>query len=347
MQALNAEAENNIYNLRGPLEVVVNITNKCNLRCLHCFNDSGIKGQDELMDAELLSLIDELCRIKPFNVCFSGGEPLIRRRLLLEAMHKLSSHGIRISLVTNGTLLDKETANDLVKAGVRDLEVSLDGARAETHEKMRRLPGSFDKAINALRLFGEAGVPSYGPCFTITKFNAYEIETVITLTEEIGAPSLMIRPLLFTGRANSAYNDIAPTLAQYRAVRSIVESYMRRPNKRLEIVFPDPMSHIFVFANGKPYYGIEIKADGSIIPSPNLQLKLGNIRDHTVTEYWNAGWAEIWQKPLIRSITSLVYCSKDLQKVEDAIQGLNTSHIDLISNNLLLSSEFTNIVIIA
>lgn len=75
----------------GPHQISFDITNKCNLRCLHCYNSSGenLASQNELTDQEVLDFIDEFKSIKLLNFCFCGGEPLLRKELIVEAAKRL------------------------------------------------------------------------------------------------------------------------------------------------------------------------------------------------------------------------------------------------------------------
>ena len=69
----------------GPLHLALDITNKCNYRCLHCYNASGENCvvDNELTDEEVLELINQISKIKPHTFCFCGGEPLLRKDLIV------------------------------------------------------------------------------------------------------------------------------------------------------------------------------------------------------------------------------------------------------------------------
>lgn len=123
--------------LRGPSQISFDITNRCNFRCLHCFNRSGEVNSSELTNNEVLELIKDIVFTKPFNFCFCGGEPLLREKVLCESATILTNQGIMVSMVTNGYLLNKARAVRLKKAGISRIQVSLDGAKAKTHETLR------------------------------------------------------------------------------------------------------------------------------------------------------------------------------------------------------------------
>ena len=88
--------------LSGPLHIAIDITNKCNAKCLHCFNRSG-NGllRNEISDREMLEIFKEIAVIKPFSTCFCGGEPMMKYDLVLRATEVLKNGGVpNIAMVT-------------------------------------------------------------------------------------------------------------------------------------------------------------------------------------------------------------------------------------------------------
>lgn len=316
--------------LKGPLQIVFNITNRCNLRCLHCFNQSGENLKEkELTEKEVLELIEEISDIKPFNLCFSGGEPLIRKELLLKSAKILSSKGIRLSLVTNGYFLDKKTVKELKDSGVSDIEVSIDGATSETHERLRGTKGSFYRALKALKNLHEVDFPTYEASFVVTKFNIDELEETVLLLEKIHVPALFIRPMLIIGTAEKFVNELLPDSNQYREVWRKITKIKSKGGNKIEVEFYDPLNHLLIFPKKDFFYGIEIKADGSLILSPHFQIKVGNIRNHRLVEYWEAGLPFVWKLPKIRKLLSQINTQADLIKIHNKINSYN---FDLIND---------------
>ena len=103
--------------LKAPLQVALDITNKCNLRCLHCFNSSGENQiiEAEMTDDEVLSFVDTLVPMQLYNICFCGGEPLMRKELLLKCIKKLSVNNSTISMVSNGLLATTEILDAIIE----------------------------------------------------------------------------------------------------------------------------------------------------------------------------------------------------------------------------------------
>ncbi len=313
--------------LKGPTQLVLDITNRCNLRCLHCFNSSG-DGNNELSDKEIIRLIFEIVRIRPFNVCFSGGEPLLRRNLLFDCLEILASNSIRTVVLTNGTLLNKKTIKTFLKLKVQEIEVSLDGPTEEIHNRLRG-NSFFIKIIETLKTLKEMQFPQYEVSLVITPFNWRELSSMIIFLSELETPLLILRPMLICGRALKYKDSLLPTPLQYRKVWYMINNLANRKETKIKIMYVDPLSHIYSFSSGKDFFGMEIKANGDLIISPYIQLPIGNIRRHSLEDYWNKGWPLVWQLQIIKNLISKIKGSS-FEEVESAIKQIR--RIDLIDN---------------
>jgi radical SAM protein with 4Fe4S-binding SPASM domain len=159
---------------RVPRHVIWEITAACNLRCVHCEGNSGARRPDELTAEEALGLCDDLAAAGAKLCNVTGGEPLLRRDW--EAIcARLAGHGIDVTLVTNGTLLDDDAIRRARAAGVRRVALSLDGRR-ETHDRIRPAPAvrgsNFDRVMTALDRLRAAELEAAA----ITHFNRWNLD---------------------------------------------------------------------------------------------------------------------------------------------------------------------------
>ena len=136
--------------LYAPFLVVWDFTHKCNLNCKHCYSSSGAIKETELTTQEALNVVDQLAESGVTALAFSGGEPLSRKDFFTVARHAVK-RGLYISVATNGTLLIKENVRKLKQIGVHYVEVSIDGATANTHDAFRGVPGAFEKAVAGIK----------------------------------------------------------------------------------------------------------------------------------------------------------------------------------------------------
>lgn len=161
----------------GPV-VVWNSTRTCNLKCIHCYMASeAVRYENELSTAEAKKFIDGLAEFRVPVIIFSGGEPLIRPDFF-ELARYAGCRGLRVTISTNGTLIDRETAREIKKIGVGYVGISLDGVGAKNDE-FRKMPGAFEKTLAGIRNCRETG-QRVGLRFTINRHNYGEIENIFT-----------------------------------------------------------------------------------------------------------------------------------------------------------------------
>ena len=132
---------------RVPRVVIWETTVACNFRCLHCEIAAGARRGDELDTNEALAVCDALAGLGCQQCNVSGGEPLLRKDWPL-ICQRLASHGIRVTLISNGSLVDADVVRRAAEHGVSGFALSLDGMQA-THDRVRVWHGG-DSAFAAL-----------------------------------------------------------------------------------------------------------------------------------------------------------------------------------------------------
>ena len=124
---------------REPRICIWEITRRCNLRCLHCENECGDPSSRELSVDKIREVARELVQLGGRRVDVTGGEPLMHPRWE-DICRQLAGMGLRLSLISNGTLLDQENLTRALDSGVVAFGISLDGLQA-THDSIRVRPG--------------------------------------------------------------------------------------------------------------------------------------------------------------------------------------------------------------
>lgn len=299
--------------VRGPMEWAVDLTNRCVGRCLHCFNRSWSMRRDELSDDELLEVASQVAALKPIGLCFCGGEPLLRLDLLCRATQVLARAGTLVNIVTTGFLLDAEAALRLKDAGIHTVQVSLDGAEATSHERLRLLEGGYRAATSALKHLADVGLRT-GVAFAPTRFNAGEFPRVIEIARDLGAFEVRVQPLMPLGEGLIHWIDISPTPWQIRAIVACCQEHIHRCSTAPTVTWGDPVDHLIRFAQfyDAVCHDVQITSDGYLTPSPYLPLFLGNVRRHSLSEYWRAGLARAWDHELVRGLAFEVRSIDDL-----------------------------------
>ena len=106
---------------------------------------------------------------------FSGGEPLLRKDLY-DAIERASDNGMLCTIASNGTLMTREVAEKLAKAGIKRVEIGLDGATPGTHDFLRNKAGSFEATIEGIENCASAGFDELAVTMTLHSNNINELE---------------------------------------------------------------------------------------------------------------------------------------------------------------------------
>lgn len=165
------------------------LTKGCNLRCIHCrASATELSSPDDLSTGAAKAIIDQIAETSRPILVLSGGEPLFRRDIF-ELARYATDKGLRAALATNGTLVRKSVARNIVDSGIKRVAISLDGADAPTHDRFRGIPGAFDGAITGFRNLKDLGM-SMQINTTIARHNAHQLPLVLDLARSIGADAL-------------------------------------------------------------------------------------------------------------------------------------------------------------
>lgn len=206
---------------RRPI-VVWNITRACNLKCVHCYNDSGAdKAAHELTADASKAVLDDLAQFGVPSVLFSGGEPLMRKDLF-ELIEYAVGLGLRTVISTNGTLIDVDTAREIRQAGVSYVGVSLDGI-GEVNDKFRGVVGAFERAVKGIRNCQDAGV-RVGLRLTLTRRNVQDLESFFEFFQTENIERACFYHLVPSGRGE----DIADEDLTHTQTRTAVDTILAK-----------------------------------------------------------------------------------------------------------------------
>ena len=141
-----------------PRFVVWELTLACNMQCEHCGSAAGKKRDDELTLDEMYRVIDELAELDCERITLLGGEPLIHPHWE-DLAERIKENGFGANVITNAWTLDREDVCDaLARSGITIVGISLDGLE-ENHDKLRRRPGSFKRALRGMELLRKRKLP--------------------------------------------------------------------------------------------------------------------------------------------------------------------------------------------
>lgn len=283
-----------------PFLISWNVTQRCNLRCAHCYIDSSelsTADPGELTTDEGIGLIDQIADFTPgAMLVFSGGEPLLREDLP-ELIRAASDKRLMPVLGTNGTLLNDDTAKKLRECGVKGVGISLDSLNPAKHDAFRGVQGAWEKTMKGIIACRKHGL-EFQIQTTVTKKNYSEIPEIIGYASKIGAKAFNLFFLVCTGRGQEM-TDISPHLyermlrylakvqGQYNMmVRARCAPHFVRISQseadKEDAAFPRAWS-VGCMA-GINY--CRITPNGEVTPCPYLPLKLGSVRKDKFSHIW-------------------------------------------------------------
>lgn len=269
-----------------------NATNQCNMYCAHCYRDAGQKAEEELNTLEAKKLLEEIARAGFKIMIFSGGEPLMRPDIV-ELVQHAANLGLRPVFGSNGTLLTKDLARALKKAGTMGMGISLDSTDPAKHDKLRVYPGGWEQALRGMAYCREAGLP-FQIHTTVMEWNQAEIEAITDLAVELGAVAHHIFFLVPTGRAVNIEEESLRAREYEELLERILEKQKQVPIELKPTCAPQFMRIArqkglkMRFSKGclaGTSYCI-ISPKGDVQPCAYLNILAGNVRETPFDQIW-------------------------------------------------------------
>ncbi len=261
----------------GPSHAQIGLTNLCPQNCQYCYNKNR-KGV--LLDtSSIMSLIDDLKKMGVFWIGFTGGEPLLNKDLL-----KITEHvgdNCASKLFTTGCTLTSQMANDLRKAGLYSVSVSLDHWTEDIHDLGRGYKGAFKTALKAIELFKETGGihVSVSSVLSVDMIRNGQVETFLHFLERLGVDEAWISE---TKPSIEAFWDKKFVITE--ADRLYLVALQDRYNKKNGITV-NYLSHF----EGKEHFGcnaghkmIYIDSFGEVGPCVFTPITFGNIKNASI-----------------------------------------------------------------
>ena len=273
------------------------VTRACALACRHCRAVAQPRAdQDELTPEEALRLVDEIAELAPAMLVLTGGDPMMRRDLP-EIIAAAAGRGLRVGLSPAATarLLHADMAA-LKQAGVSSLSLSLDGATAESHDRFRGVPHTFERTLQAARAAKQAGIMLQVNT-TLSRSTLPEFPAFAELMRREVQPDVWsIFVLVPTGRAGvedlpgaDELEQVWQQLLQLRselpfAVKTTEGHHYRRVLLQAAKAGGEAPRHLIPTRDGKGV--LFISHTGDVQPSGFLPVTLGNVRRDRLAELY-------------------------------------------------------------
>ncbi len=314
-----------------PLSIQFDLTGKCNLKCLHCFNDSrpDANNEESMTAQRWLALAGQIiAEGGVFSACFSGGEPLLKKQLLLEMLGLFGQDGANLSVITNGYLLDEKTVLDLKKFQRLKLRISLDGHTEDLHDALRQVPGSFQRAVDAARLMASHGV-MFEISSCVTPANLGSMEQMVELAHELGAMNIVFDMLVASGRA-AKNRHLMFDLTQVRAFFAQLKA-LRQKYEDVLLAYTGTIM-VQSLLSDLPNANLLIRPNGDVRLACLAPFVIGNVMVEEIGEIWRKKGVIAWNHPIAREYLHNA----------DLISGENKGFVNYLDKDIRL--DFTSLI---
>lgn len=314
--------------LDAPICLTWELTYACNLQCVHCLSSSGRRDPRELTTAECEAVIDELERMQVFYINIGGGEPTIRKDFW-HLVDYAVDHGVGVKFSTNGSGIDRAVAERLAASDYVDVQISIDGADAETNDHVRG-EGSFATAVQAMDHLQAAGFEGFKISVVMTRHNIPQVDEFKAMADRYGA-QLRLTRFRPSGRGADSWHELHPTDQQQR---ELYHWLMDRP----DVLTGDSFFHLSALGEALP--GLNLCGAGRVVclidPLGDVyacpfvlhdEFLAGSVRDE-------GGFQKVWQESELFT---------ELREPQSAGACASCGHFDACQGGCMAAKFFTGI----
>jgi radical SAM protein with 4Fe4S-binding SPASM domain len=277
MQELNAKA----LALSVPMSVQLDLTYRCNERCVHCYLDHDDHG--EMTTAEIKHLLDEMAEAGVFMLTLSGGEIFLRKDFfeILEHARQLT---FCIKLKTNAIMIREREAGRIRDLGVESIQISIYSHRPEVHDAITLVPGSLKRSLDAIRFLKSQGLKVIIANVLMVQ-NLQDYEGVRALADELGVASVLdptVSPMMDGDRSTlnlGVDNTALQSLFRNESLVGNVEEFCAVPPRPGE----DELQSLPCSAGHTACY---VSPYGDFYPCVQFPLTCGNVRQQRFLDIW-------------------------------------------------------------
>ena len=306
-----------------PLSLQFELTGCCNMKFRHCYNRSGDLPPDIMTADRWKELAKELGGNGGIFECIiSGGEPLLLGNDL-DIMDILHDDGSVFMLITNATLMTKDTVQKLKKYRYKWIQVSIDGSTALYHDSLRQVSGSFEKAVNVALMVADAGIP-LAIANTVTPETIHDLPEMANLAYSCGA-ALLITGEVFPSGRGALNSDLLLSNETRSEFWRLIEKQRGAFAGRMQIQRSMSNRAQLEGVADLPTAGAIIRPNGDIRLDCICPFVMGNVSQSPFYEQWQKG-KNSWQDKRVRDYIESV----------DLYSGKSSFHKNHIEGDIVL-----------
>ncbi|MBI5675387.1 MAG: GeoRSP system radical SAM/SPASM protein [Nitrospirae bacterium] len=273
----------------APLTINWAVTNKCNFKCSHCYSRND--PSDELDINVLFKCIEGVAKAGVLSINFGGGEPLLRKDLM-EIAKFSSQNSMRVSMNSNGFLIDSGKAAELKDSGFSKVGISIDSHMPDKHDNFRGIKGSYERAVKAISCLSEAGIET-SISTVICKINHNDVDALIEFAIKNKVKNLNFHNFKCSGLGYSNKDKLDLTAEEWR------DFYLhalkaKHKTEDIDISLDDPVIALLgANKNDSMVKGsicgklsLNIKSNGDITPCGFIPMVIGSIIKDDLKDLW-------------------------------------------------------------
>jgi MoaA/NifB/PqqE/SkfB family radical SAM enzyme len=268
------------------------LTYRCNEQCIHCCNpgaahkpgDRSRRNTNELTKEEMIELLDDLVEVGVFKLTLSGGEVFVHKDFFF-LLEQARTRGMLVRIYTNGLLLNEERLQKLAAFWPESVSISLYSANPQEHDNVTRIPGSYERSVQALKALQQLGIKTAikTPLMKQTIHGWKDIEKV---GQEVGAQTI-IAPVITA--ATDGNRD--PLELNVESMGQLI-SLAATPGSPIFVGGPENQYGRKARDQQRGTCGagksmMSITPSGDVLPCCVFPLKVGSVRDRRFTDIWN------------------------------------------------------------
>ncbi|HHV55139.1 MAG TPA: radical SAM protein [Firmicutes bacterium] len=221
-------------------ELILHVTNRCNLRCKHCWVDAGGGRLEELETSDWREIVRKGSELGVRAVKVTGGEPLIRNDVP-DLLGYIRECGMTPVLETNGSLVTDDIACKIAKAQPLVVAVSLDSPDPEFHDWFRQSPGAHAAALRGVRALLSAGVSVQIVC-SLCQQNVSAWREMVEMADALGVNSIKLNPVMPFGRAMLQDGIQLLSVENIISLHKEVVKYVKYAQIKVGVSYPIPLA---------------------------------------------------------------------------------------------------------
>ncbi len=313
--------------LAAPREVIWDLTYACQLRCVHCYSESGRRPARQAGPEKLHAIADAIIALRPEAVAVAGGEPLVNK-YVFEVCRRLTDAGILVVLYTSAWSFEPWMVPRARESFAR-VAVSVDAPTAELHDRIRGRAGSFDRAMKALALLNEDDSElKFGIDSVVMRCNFDLMEELCTT---MAARFPRLHQISFNAAAPSGLASTTGFAELELVTDEQAEALARKAlRKRLGALVPSTikvettdnralrMSPDLV-AKGIATHAMQIEPDGEVRAMPMYEGTVGNILTESPWALWERAvqrWTDPFLIEALRDVTTMHDWAEACRKID-------------------------------